>query len=112
MNQPTHEIEKLLSQGLVDAPANLKGDVESAIEESLRIQTRRDDLKWLATSFGILLLTIGFCFALLMNANRQSRALSNRTLTKTEDGHRIARLLLSRNDRQNSDDFQKPQTEL
>lgn len=94
MNQPINEIEKLLAKRLVDAPASLKGDVESAITESLRVQTRRDDMKWLAISFGALLLSLGLSFALMTTASQQSRDLSNHTLTETDDGHRIAKLLL------------------
>jgi len=94
MKQPINEIEKLLAQRLVDAPASLKADVESTIAERLRIQTRHDDMKWLAISFGALLLSIGLSFALLTTAGQQARDLSNHTLTETDDGHRIAKLLL------------------
>ena len=96
MNKPVREIEILLSQELVHPPASLRNDIESTITRSLHEKSRRDDIRWLAFSAGVLALSISLSFVLFSIANRSAKDLLNNTLTVSEDGHRIARILHSR----------------
>lgn len=98
MKSLVNEIEMLLSKKQVKPPASLRSDVESIIEQNLRAQMRRDDLRWLAVSFGALLLSVGFSLVLISMASQSSRELTTQTLTDTNEGHRIAKILLSQKD--------------
>ena len=77
MNQEFEKFEDLLSSQLPEVPKTLRTSVDQVIRDSLKQQTRRDDMKWLALCSGILLIAIVAQWSVLKSANQSHQEISN-----------------------------------
>jgi len=77
MNQEFEKLESLLNGNLSRIPKTLRTSVDHVVRDSLKQQTRRDDMKWLGFCCCILMIVIIAQWSLFKRADQSRQEISN-----------------------------------
>ena len=77
MNQEFEKFESLLQSDLPKVPTTLRNSVDQVVRDSLKRQTRRDDMKWLGFCSCILMIVIVAQWSVFKIADQSSQKISN-----------------------------------
>ena len=93
MNESLAELENRIAHQRATLPDSLRADVEAVVKQSVRKETTRDDIRWLAICFGVLFAVVAAQWCMLQRSSQKLQDFSETAIASTEDAKRIVALL-------------------